>query len=502
MYTKKKMPETERNQASNVIDTTIITHSMPLILQEIMHVLDDLHPNAEYNCKLNILLSKMAQMVSFKRVCFEELANKKLINHYAINFMPSGMGKDKICDDLDNFVFKNFKDYFNQKAKEYKLIKQKEIEEIADSKFSGEKNQYKKEEYIERQKELIRDLVIEINNATIEGFFSDADALSKAGFGSLFVKIPEFGLYLKNNKQDDLLFFTGLFEAYDGKILSKAIKYGKREKSIENMPVNTLLHSDYTFFKADIQGLFTLLMQIGLARRAFISFQNKTTKTIEYNSTCARKRQFEAYKKAESINNNLIKLFFAIEDNAIYTITESAYDNAFYPYCIKVDETCNANKDNELLNKEINSRKLKVLKLSGMFACLNHPRDLIINGIDVTQAISTVEQLSKDFKKFIDYKPKKSDGYELLFNFLLDNLSKKFNKTELINRYREFGFKRELFRKDFQTTIEIISELALEKGFILLEDSINNNSGVSISLEKNIIGTPLPEDVKELKELI
>ena len=345
-------------------------------------------------------------------------------------------------------------------------------------------------------------MVIEINLATPEGLFEDAKSFNDAGYGSIFVKLSEFGMFLQNGRQEDLLFFTSLFDAYDGKLSSKSIKYGKRESSIENMPVNALIHSDYTLFKADIKAHFNVLMQIGLARRAFISFQRNNSKKVETNPAKVRKRLETAYLKANFINEKLIGLFNNIPDKALYKLTNDTYDNVFHPYCIHIAGLCNANQDNEMLNKEISSRELKVLKLAGMYACLNHPTELIIDDTDVNQAINTVEQLSKDLKKFIDYKPKVNDSYEHLFNFFLDNLSEKFTKTALINKYRDFGFKRDTFRKDFDNTLEMVSEMALQEGYYLQQEAINNNSGLEISLVKKNIGTLLPDRVKELEEII
>jgi hypothetical protein len=169
-----------------------------------------------------------------------------------------------------------------------------------------------------------------------------------------------------------------------------------------------------------------------------------------------------------------------------------------HPYCIEIVKLANKNKENDFLNKEIRSRELKILKLSGLFAALNHPTKLIIDETDVKQAISTVEQLSKDFKSFIDYKPLKNDNYELLFNFLINNLGKAFLKTGLINRYRDFGFKRDLFRKNFIDIIQIVAEMAIEKNYYLQKELVNNNSGLAISIVKNNIGASLPQGVKEL----
>jgi len=475
---------------------------MPVILEEIMQVLDDLHPNADYNCKLNILLAKTAQMLSFKRICFKELENIKLINHYAINFMPSGMGKDKICDDLDKFIFKGFLDYFKAESVKYKIKQEKKIEDEANKLYSEEKQQNNKNGYIETEKSKIRDLDLEINSATIEGFFADAKALAEAGFGSLFVKISEFGMLLLNNRKDEMLFFTGLLEAYDGKVSSKSTKYAKRESSVENMPVNTLLHSDYNLFKSDIQAFFDKLMQTGFARRATISFQQNNTQSIDKNPKEARMRQEQAYKNASIVSSELHQIFLNILNNSIYVITDEAYDNVFYPFKLKIIELSNANQSDDKLNKEIRSRELKVLKLAGMFACLNHPMEPFVYESDVEQAIYVVEQLSQDFKKFLDFKPNKTDNYELLFNFLADNLDKEFTKTQLVNDANNYGFKRDLFRKEFDSVFEIIAEMATEKGYYLQKKKINNNSGLEISLVKSCIGDKLPEGVKTLNELV
>ena len=255
-------------------------------------------------------------------------------------------------------------------------------------------------------------------------------------------------------------------------------------------------------FKSDIQKFFDLLLQTGLVRRAIITFQNSHIKTIELNPEKARERQEQCYLRAKEINEKLIRLFINIPDNAVYKLTKEAYDNVFYPYKIQLTELSNKNNENDLINKEITSRELKVLKLSGIYACLNHPKELVINEYDVQQAIDTIEILSKDLKKFIEYKPKVNDGYENLLNFFIDNAGKSFTKTVLVSNYRQFGFKREIFRKDFDEIMIIISEMANEKGYFLKRENINNNSGVEITLIETNLGKPLPEGMKDLNELI
>jgi len=471
------------NEQKTVIDEK---HSMPSILVEIMDVLKDLHPNASYNCKLNILLAKTAQLIGFKRVKLQEYEHStcKISNHYAINFMSSGAGKDRIASDMDLYIFKNFIEYFKQKAKDYKQEQEVVIEQEAMENFSGDKQKTRRSDYIRNEKEKLRDLDIEINLATPEGFFSDAEVLKKAGFGSLFVKLSEFGVFIQKGRQEDYLFLNCLFDAYDGKISSKSTKYDKRKASIEDMPVNILLHSDPTAFKTDIQKYFTQLMQIGLARRAFVSFQVSEKNLIEFDPQKAKIIQEQAYGKAKSINERLFNLFMKIPSNAVYKLSNGAFENVFHPYKVKTTELYNQNEDDEMIGKEILSREFKSLKLACIYACLNHPEDPIINENDFIQAITTVEKLSIDLKKFLAYDPEGKDLNERLFHFLLARLDTPFKKTELVNASRQFHVRSAELRKNYDKFIKEVSKMALDNGYYLRKELINNNSGIEVTLTK------------------
>src|SRR5574344_3013690 len=170
MSEKREKPELAKNQAENVIDTFSIADSLPSVLGETMGILDALHPNASLNCKLNILLANTGQMVSCKRIKFKELANEKIINHYAINLMSSGLGKDRICDDLDKYFFRIFIVYFKDKARDYLLKQEEKINQDAIEKFNLDKD---RKQYIKEQMAELRAIELEVSKATPEGFFED-----------------------------------------------------------------------------------------------------------------------------------------------------------------------------------------------------------------------------------------------------------------------------------------------------------------------------------------
>ena len=250
------------------------------------------------------------------------------------------------------------------------------------------------------------------------------------------------------------------------------------------MPVVALLYSDPTLFEREFKKSFDTLMETGLVRRSFICFMDKK-EAFELEPDCKK-----AYEAEEKYYNNLVKLgeyfykiFEQIELSSIYEITKEAF-TPLYEYKIKLKKE-EDNCDNSLLAKEIASRELKVLQISGICAALNHPKELFVYPEDIEQSIYIVETLSADFKRFISHKPRYSDKYEQLFNFFLSNLDKPFTKTELITKhYHEFGVSRDKARDNFDEFIEILTEIAAEKGYFFEITSINKNSGKSYKLTK------------------
>lgn len=166
-----------------------------------------------------------------------------------------------------------------------------------------------------------------------------------------------------------------------------------------------------------------------------------------------------------------------------------------------MEELENATED-VLRKKEIQSRQHKALKISCLYACLNHPTELIINEEDMQQAIDTVEFISQDFENFLKYKPKSDDAYDKLWKFFLNNLGKGFTRTDLIYKhFNNFGISRDKFKDRFDDYIDSLQEMALEKGYFLEVTSINRNSGKQYRLIK-LDEQDLSEDTKTLEDLI
>ncbi len=476
---------------------------MPEILSDTILTLKKNYKGCSINSITNIVLAKTVQMFTAKRIKFKGLENTGYPNHYAIVFMPSGFGKDKMSDDLDKHYFYDFRFWFTFEAQKLKEKYFEEIKNEANKKFPslGDKKQdAKRFAWIQEELKKVRNIVLEVSDGTREGFFADAKAFKRAGFGSVFNKNSEFGSYLNNATVEQRLFLNQMFEAYSGKVTSKSIKSEGREPDIEDLPVSLLWYSDPTLFEKDLKTPFNTLMQTGLGRRSVITFMSKKEPySVEKVAQNALKQQREYFKSLHELGIKLFKLFSAVDSGAMYALTQETYCEVFYPYKMWL-EKCTDELEDTLLCKEITSRELKVLKLSCLYACINHPKVLFIHPEDMLQAIDTIEMLSADFKAFLNHKPKYSDKYDRLFNFFLENEGKEFSKTELINDHcQKLGLSRDKFRAYFDEYIDVLREFAAHKGYLLNEKPINRNSGTVYSMitmeTQELSGNIIPLDM-------
>ena len=505
MTAKDSKQMTNFDPVNNILDDTkrgeyFNPNLMPEIIKEILNqFMRIIFRDVPLSCQLNILLAKILEMISFKRVKFIEFANEKVINYFAFCLMSSGAGKDESLKQLKKHILNLFDEYRKEKVADYINTIKKQIKEEAERLFSNSKNSKDKIKYINENINKIRMIIFETNIATAEGIAADAQALKDAGFGGILIKISEIGLMLKNGRPTEIAFFNTLYQGYDGIVETKSIKSENRIEAIEDLPINALLYSDPTLFKNDLEHVFEMFMQTGLSRRCFLTFVSNYKKTIEENPLKEFEDKNKAYKNAKSLSEQLFDIFLKIPDNAKYKLTQKAYTSIFHEY--KIYLTQKYNEENlSLLSKEIASRELKVLKLGCAFAALNHPDITEINELDIAQAINVVEYLSLDFEKFLKHKPVINDAYDELFEFLLDNLDKHYKKTELVRIVEKMKlFKRNEIRKNYNECLEVVSEIASAKGYLLNQLAINNNTGIEIWLSK---APAINDNCNELDEII
>ena len=120
---------------------------LPTILLEIINLFKIIHPNVPERVALNLLISKVAHMVTCKRITFDESGVINIPNWYSMIFMPSGSGKDIIVRDFDKFIFAKFLEWYNQQALELYTTQMKIYEmEISSKPVSKLENNSKNKE--------------------------------------------------------------------------------------------------------------------------------------------------------------------------------------------------------------------------------------------------------------------------------------------------------------------------------------------------------------------
>ena len=474
--------------------------NLPDLLNKSVNLIKKNYPNISRNVLISEVIMKISQMITSKRVKYSMFGDTVYPNYFAIVFMPSGFGKDKLSNELDSYVFKNFRLWFKNEEEKYYQRQVNEVIRQAECEFPTDKQQQKRKKYIDEECKKIRHLPIEVSKGTPEGLFADAYAFQQAGFGCLTIKYGEFGLLLKNAKTEDDKVIQILFELFDGRVTAKSIKSENNSAEVEDIPCCALLYSDPTLFAKELKEMFNSLMQTGLGRRATISYLPETKTVVEKNPNIACKNAKRFPIEANEIGEQLFSIFLNLKKNSVYEITEETYKDVFHPYKVELNDMVN-NEENPLLKREISSRWFKALKVSCIFAVLNHVNEHVIKPEDMIQAISVVNMLGEDFKSFLRLKPAYKDLYERVFEFFKEHLGAEYTATQLKRKYyKEFGCSRKTFYKEFEEIIQYVNEIAIEKGYVFNTTNLQP-SGTKYSLTAAPSGE-LSDGVLPLDKLI
>jgi len=457
---------------------------LPALHQELLcNFLKPLNPNIDDLVIINCINAKLSHLLSSFRIQFLQNSNAeaKIINYYALSFAPSGVGKDKIYKELEYHIFPEFRKVFDEKSESYKDRKSAEIQLDAIKKFEDSKGEKDKIKYIQQETKAIRKLKYEITQGTQEGLNADCVAVSEAEFGSIFIKINELGMYLKNPTQTQELFINSILGAYDGDIAVTTLKSENEYSEVKNLPINCLLYSDSDELLKDTAAKsLDSLFDAGLLRRSFVAYQPMgKIKEYEYIN------EEEVYAYAKGILKPKVDAILnRMRPNRTLVLAEEA-KKAYNNYI-----NVNNNKYNKFfglvspsLLKELLGRHWKMLKLSCLLACVNHPDDCRINVQDINESIYLTEVFADTLKEF--YSAEIKTDTDKLFEFFFKNIGQWITKTDI--RKQKFASKNQ-FAKWFSDELETCADIAKAKGFELQSEQFHNNSGVKYRL----VATPQP----------
>lgn len=110
-----------------------INSFIPPILAKIVNHCNELQPNLNKSTILNILLFKIAEMLTCKRITIDECGKINIPNWYAMILVESGGGKDRILKIMNEFLFKEFYDWFERESQ---TLYEKQMQEYEAEKIS------------------------------------------------------------------------------------------------------------------------------------------------------------------------------------------------------------------------------------------------------------------------------------------------------------------------------------------------------------------------------
>lgn len=348
---------------------------------------------------INVVNAKLTYMLSLGGAKFRQYTNGNdiILSYYGINFLPSGWGKDRVPNLINQNLINFTQEYMERVIKDYK----EEYEQQEEFKIRQlDKKQQKQAEFELQQKiNNFRYLNTEIHDATVLGLYADAEIISRIGRGSLFLRIEELGDYIDGittgNKQKKEL-FEKLKEISDGRFTATTISGDNKRKTLNSIPVSALLYSDFENFKTTRNREYlNKMLRTGISRRSFIFMEEIKPVNQAIPSFEKQRALTEAQQLSEEIRN----IFNNIQPNA-YLMSEEAHAriDRYKNECIDKYNEEVAQKNITIQGLDIKESWWKILKLGVVYHILNEPHNILIRESDIEEAIDFYKNICGSFK--------------------------------------------------------------------------------------------------------
>ena len=348
---------------------------------------------------INVVNAKLTYMLSIGGAKFRQYTNGNdiILSYYGINFLPSGWGKDRVPNLINQNLINFTQDYMERVIKDYK----EEYEQQEEYKIRQlDKKQQKQAEFELQQKiNNFRYLNTEIHDATVLGLYADAEIISRIGKGSLFLRIEELGDYIDGittgNKQKKEL-FEKLKEISDGRFTATTISGDNKRRTLNNIPISALLYSDFENFKTTRNREYlNKMLRTGISRRSFIFMEE--IKPV--NQAIPSHEKQRALTEAQQLSEEIRNIFNNIQPNS-YLMSEEAHAriDKYKNECIDKYNEEVAQKNITIQGLDIKESWWKILKLGVVYHILNEPHNILIRASDIEEAIDFYSNICNSFK--------------------------------------------------------------------------------------------------------
>ena len=451
---------------------------LPRIIERTIPSLRKLVGDVDKVALINVLNAKLTNMITQTGVNFKQYSNSKpaVLSYYGINFMNSGTSKDYSVDCVNNYLIPFVENALKEKIEKYKNDYYEEHMLTAVTKT--QKNQ------VEKDVANIRVANYELHNPNCTGLYKEAEQIAKIQFGSLFIRIGEFGDYLDsivgNNNPSKKELYQKLKEIYEGSIAPSIIAGDGKREVLKNIPVQVLIYTDFeNLYDERIKKYYVASMKTGQARRCFTYMPLDKNRKIGYPVHPEEKNEaiFELmglqkeYKQIFDTLNNL-------RDKTYYLSAEA--QEYLYNYNCRCIDYFNESKDDIIIRLEKKESFWKITKLAVVYGILENPSCTTIKKEHVQMAESFYRVIEPSLKTVLTEREKTvvEKFAEFIFNKCVENGY--VTRTEL----RHTGWVKKNFAKDFEKMLpEIEDELKeVYKCYLYEYEGNRNTKGLQIRL--------------------
>lgn len=449
---------------------------LPNIIERTIPSLRKLVGDVDKVALINVLNAKLCNMITQTGVNFKQYSNSKpaVLSYYGINFMNSGTSKDYSVDCVNNYLIPFVEEALKDKIEQYK----EEYYELHMSNATTKAQQRQ----VEKEVENIRVANYELHNPNCTGLYKEAEQIAKIKFGSLFIRIGEFGDYLDsivgNNNSSKKELYQKLKEIYEGTIAPSVIAGDGKREVLKNIPVQVLIYTDFdNLYNERIKQYYIGSMKTGQARRCFTYMPLDKNRKIGYPVHPEIKN--EAIYELLALQKEYKVIFDALnrlEDKTFYLSGDA--QEYLYDYNCRCIDYFNESKDDIIIRLEKKESFWKITKLAVVYGILDDPTCRTIKQKHVEMAESFYTLIEPSLKTVLSEREKTvvEKFAEFIFNKCFENGF--VTRTDL----RKTNWIKKNFAKEFEKMLpEIEDELKeVYKCYLLDYEGGKNSKGLQI----------------------
>ena len=404
--------------------------------------------------------------------------NEVPVNIFSLALAPSGFGKGRVKNLMEDEVLNQFQHRFLQET--FPILAEQNIHKIALNR-ARRKASDPDEELELATREFERQLgpyLFSFDSGSAAAVKQMRQKILMANSGCLNLQVDEIGNNLMRNRE---LFDVGL-ELYDGKVKAKLTKNSSDNIRNEELPglspTNMMLFGSPSRLLngASEEEELLLMLEAGYARRCLFGYIRSSKKKEPEDPlvTLQRAQQTAANSTLETISDRFANLADMINANKRLVMPDNA-SLAMYQYKADCERRASQFREHEETQRiELEARFFKALKLAGVYAFVDDSPEITeqhyLSAVKVVEesgeALSLILRRDKPYVKLARYFA--DLGEEVTHADLVEDLpfypKAQNQRQDMLNLAIAWGYKNNIvIKKSFQDGIEFLRGESLKE---------------------------------------